>query len=189
FLLYAHYTKTDLTGYGTGKKDKGQEYTIASDEIEPNAIYLSVELKPDVPLDRMQRANAAMLMVNAGIYSKERAMGDMGITDPDKVTEEMFFERLTEAIWQNRIDQMAMELAMQQQQQQQAMQQEQQAMQQQQLPAQQTEMVGAPGGIGFDPNQGGSPPIEVVPGAATFEGARGQSRAGEELPYDLGGAG
>ncbi len=171
FLLYAHYTKTDLTGYGTEKADKGQEYTIAWNEIKPDAIYLTVELKPDVPLDRQQRANAAMLMVNAGIYSKERAMGDMGITDPDKVTEEMFFERLTEAIWQNRIDQMAIQL------------------QQQQLAAQQTEMVGAPGGPGFDPNQGGSPPIEAVPGAATFEGARGQSRAGEELPFDLGGAG
>ena len=182
FLLYAHYTQIDLTGYGTGKKDKGQEYTIAWDEIDPNAIYLTVELKPDVPLDRMQRANAAMLMVNAGIYSKERAMEDMGITDPDKVTEEMFFERLTEARWQNMIEMMAMQLAMQQQQEQQA------AMEAANQPPQ-PGGVGAPGGQGFNPAMEGSPPIEAVPGAATFEGASGQSRAGEELPYDLGGAG
>ncbi len=178
FLLYAHYTKTDLTGYGTGKADKGQEYTIAWDEIDPNAIYLTVELKPDVPLDRQQRANAAMLMVNAGIYSKERAMGDMGITDPDKVTEEMFFERLTEAIWQNRIDQMAMQL-----QQQAAMEQ-----QQQQLAAQQTEKAGVGQGAGFDPNQGGMPPAMTNPNA-TREGVTGVDRAGNELPFDLGGAG
>ncbi len=71
---------------------------------------------------------------------------------------------------------MAMQLAMQQQ-------------QQQQLAAQQTEMVGAPEGQGFNPALEGSAPIEAVPGGATFEGATGESRAGEELPFDLGGAG
>jgi hypothetical protein len=88
---------------------------------------------------------------------------------------------LTEAIWQNRIDQMAMELAMQQQQQQ-------QAMQQQQLAAQQTEMAGVGQGIGFDPNQGGMPPAMTNP-EATFEGVTGEDRAGNQLPFDLGGAG
>ena len=181
FLLYAHYTQNPIKGYGTGKKDLGELYVIKSDEIDPEGIYLSVELKPDVPLDRMQRANTAMLMVQAGIYSKERAMEDMGITDPDQVTEEMFFERLTDARWQNMIDTMAMQSQMAIQQQAQAAQQQQ--AQQQELAAQQQQLAGAPGGPGFDPNQGGLPPQQAAPGA-TREGVTGIDLAGNEA---LGG--
>jgi hypothetical protein len=166
FLLYAHYTEKDLVGFGTGKEDNGQGYTIKADEIFPDGIYLTVKLKPDVPLDRMQKANTAMMLVNAGIYSKERAMEDMGITDPDMVTEEMFFERMSEARLQNMIDTMAMELAMRQQ-------------QQQELAAQQTELAGAPRGQGFDNNMGGGPPAEAAP-AATREGVTGEDMMGNE---------
>ncbi len=169
FLLYAHYTGEDLVGFGTGKEDNGQTYTIKADEIYPDGIYLSVKLKPDVPLDRMQKANTAMMLVNAGIYSKERAMEDMGITDPDQVTEEMFFERMTEARWQQIIDeqnlQMQAQAAMQQQ--------------QMQLAAQQTQLAGAPGGQGFNPAQGGGPPQEAAPGA-TREGVTGMDMMGNE---------
>lgn len=171
FLLYAHYTKNDIKGYGTGKKDMGETYVIKADEIDPEGIYLSVELKPDVPLDRMQRANTAMMMVQAGIYSKERAMEDMGITDPDQVTQEMFFDRMTEARWQNMIDTMAMQnqMAMQQQ----------QMMMQQGMAAQQNQMAGAPGGQGFNPEAGGMPAQQAAPGA-TREGVTGLDMGGNE---------
>ncbi len=170
--MLAQHTENSIDCYGTAKNDIGEHYVIEHDEI-PEHIYLSVKLKPDVPLDRMQRANTAMLMVNAGIYSKERAMGDMGITDPDQVTEEMFFERLTEARWQSMIDGMAEQRQMAMQQQQLA------AQQQQQLEAQQTQLAGAPGGQGFNPAQGGGPPAEAAPGA-TREGVTGLDSLGNE---------
>ena len=171
FLLYAHYTEKDLVGFGTGKEDNGQAYTIKADQIYPDGIYLSVKLKPDVPLDRMQKANTAMMLVNAGIYSKERAMEDMGITDPDMVTEEIFFERMTEARWQNMIETMNLQMQTEAQMQIQA--------QQQALAGQQTEMAGAPQGQGFNPAQGGGPPQEAAPGA-TREGVTGEDMMGNE---------
>ena len=190
FLLYAHYTGKDLVGFGTGREDNGQSYTIKADTIVPDSIYLSVKLKPDVPLDRQAKANTAMMLVNAGIYSKERAMEDMGITDPDMVTEEMFFEKMTEARWQNMIDgmneqrQMAMQMQMMQAQQQAQQQAQMQAQAQQQgLANLQNQAAGAPGGQQFNPAMGGAPPQEVAPGA-TREGVTGMDRAGNEA---LGG--
>ncbi len=178
FLLWANYTENDIKGYGTGKQDVGEEYTIKWDEINTESIYLSVELKPDVPLDRMQKANVAMMMVQAGIYSKERAMEDMGVTDPDAVTKEMFFERLTEAQLQNIIDTMALQnqMAIQQQQ------------QEQQLALQtiQNQMAGAPGGNGFNPAFGGGPAQEAAP-MATREGVTGEDLMGNEAPFAFGG--
>ncbi len=43
----------------------------------------------------------------------------------------------------------------------------------------QNEQAGAPGGLGFDPNQGGLPPAQGAP-EATFEGTRGTDRTGNE---------
>lgn len=173
FLLYAHYTENDIDGYGTGKADRGELYSIKWGEIDPEKIYLSVELKPDVPLDRMQKANTAMMMVQAGIYSKERAMEDMGITDPDAVTKEMFFERLTDAQLQNIIQTQMAESQMQLQ------------MQAQGMAAMQNQMAGAPGGNGFNPAQGGAPAQEAAPGA-TREGVTGMDMTGNEAPFGMG---
>lgn len=190
FLLYAHYTKKDLVGFGTGREDNGQSYTIKADTIVPDSIYLSVKLKPDVPLDRQAKANTAMMLVNADIYSKERAMEDMGITDPDMVTEEMFFEKMTAARWDSMIaginEQRQAALQMQMMQAQQQLQMQQLAAQQGQQPGLanvQNQAAGAPGGQGFNPAIGGAVPQEVAPGA-TREGVTGEDRAGNEA---LGG--
>jgi hypothetical protein len=181
FLLWAHYTKNDIVGYGKGKADFGMEYVIKASEITPEKIYLGVELKPDVPLDRMQKANTAMMMVQSGIYSKERAMQDMGITDPETVMKEVAFDQLFQAQLQNIIQLQAMQAQMGLQQEQQA------AAQEQQLAMQtlQTQMAGAPGGNGFNPAEGGLPPAEAAPGA-TFEGVTGEDRIGNEAPFGMG---
>ena len=191
FLLFASYTENDIQGYGTGKDDSGQEYVIEHAEIEPNGIYLKVELKPDVPLDRMQRANTATMMVQQGIYSKERALDEMGVSDPEQVMKEVYFGQLLDAKIANLIEmeraQSQMALQMEQQQAQMAMQQ--QAMQQQQPQGQeaiQQQLAGAPGGQGFDPNQGGLPPQQAAPGA-TREGVTGEDMMGNEAPQGFGG--
>jgi hypothetical protein len=179
FLLWAHYTKNSIDGYGTAKADLGKQYKIEWDEIDPEAIYLSVELSPDVPLDRMQRANTAMLMLQRpGFYSKERALEEMGVTDPDQVIKEAYFEQLMEAQIMNIIQTLQMQSQMQFQQQAQAQQMGLQAMQQQ--------MAGAPGGNGFNPEQGGLPPQMAQP-QATREGVTGEDVLGNEAPLGLGG--
>jgi hypothetical protein len=181
FLLWAEYTNNDIVGYGKNKADLGETYVIEAGEINPEKIYLSVELKPDVPLDRMQKANTAMMMVQSGIYSKERAMEDMGITDPETVMKEITFDQLFQAQIQNIIQLQAMQAQM-------GLQQEQQmAAQEQQLAMQtmQSQMAGAPGGNGFNPAMGGGPPQEAAPGA-TREGVSGLDRLGNEAAFGMG---
>lgn len=179
FLLWMHYTKKDIEAYGMGKySDVGKQYLIEWDEIDPQRIYLSVELTPDVPLDRMQRGNVAMMMVQSGIYPKERALEEMGVTDPDVAMKQVFFERLLDAELQRIIqlqslqDQMAI--------------QQQQAYEQQAMASLQNQMAGAPGGPGFNPEMGGLPPQMAAPGA-TREGVTGEDMAGLETGIPMGG--
>ena len=182
FLLYANYTKNDIKGYGTEKANLGEEYVIRHNEIDPEAIYLSVELTPDVPLDRQQKANTASMALQSGILSKERAMEDMGITDPDQVTEEIYMEQMMEA----RITDIVQTIMAQGQL---AIQQQQMAMQQQQqmgMQAMQNQGANVPGGNGFNPAMGGQVPASVVPGA-TREGVTGEDRMGNEAPSGMGG--
>jgi hypothetical protein len=178
FLLWAHYTENDIKGYGKKKEDYGEEYVIKASEVDPEKIYLSVELKPDVPLDRMQRANTAMLMMQSGIISKERAMEDMGITDPETVMKEVVFDQLLASQIQQIIDMQNLQMQMGMQQQ----------AQEQQLAMQtiQNQMAGAPGGNGFNPAMGGGPPAEAAPGA-TREGVTGEDLMGNEAPFGMGG--
>jgi len=130
----------------------------------------------------MQKANTAMMMVNSGIYSKARALDEMGVTDPETVQKEIYFDMLLDA-------QIANLIAMQQAQSQMALQMEQQAAQQQQqmsMEANQTDLAGAPGGQGFDPNQGGVPPQMAAPGA-TREGVTGMDMEGNPTTMGMGG--
>ena len=185
FLLYAHYTENDISGYGTKKVDLGKQYTIKWDEIAPEAIYLSVELTPDVPLDRQQKANTASMALQAGILSKERAMEDMGITDPSQVMEEIYMEQLMDtnvaAITQRIMAQVQMEVQQQQLELQMQAQQQQVGMQ-----TLQNQGANVPGGNGFNPAQGGQIPQEVAPGA-TREGVTGEDRMANEVAMGMGG--
>ena len=184
FLLFAEYTENDIIGYSTGKADNGQEYVIEHDEIDPSGIYIRVELKPDVPLDRQQRANTASMMVQQGIYSKGRALDEMGVSDPEQVQKEIYFDMLLDAKITNLIQ---MEQAQAQMALQMEAQQAQMAVQQQQAQGQeaiQQQLAGAPGGQGFDPNMGGLPPQQAAPGA-TREGVTGEDVLGNEAPQGL----
>ena len=123
-----------------------------------------------------------MMMVQAGIYSKERALDEMGVSDPETVIKEVYFGMLRDAQITNLIQ-------MQQAQSQMSLQMEAQAQQQQQqmgMEAMQQQAAGAPGGNGFDPNQGGLPPQMAAPGA-TREGVTGEDLEGNPTFTGLGG--
>ena len=98
---------------------------------------------------------------------------------------QIYFEQLLDANIQNIIQtlmaQSQMQIQMQAQEQQMAMQQQQQGM-----AAQQQQMAGAPGGNGFNPEQGGLPPQMAAPGA-TREGVTGEDRMGNEASFGMGG--
>src|SRR3990172_1361380 len=185
FVYWAHHTKNSIKGYAKG----GEQYSIEWDEIDPENFYIECELKPDVALDRQQRANVAMMLVQAGLMSKEKALEYMGENDPTAILKQVDFEKLKD----NRINLIIQreQMQLQMEAQQMTMQQQQQiaddqAYQQQAMAAQQGQMAGAPSGQMYNPEQGGLPPQMAAPGA-TREGVTGEDVLGNEAMMGMGG--
>lgn len=186
-LLISYHRGQDIVGYGDKK------YTIDSEEIDPEHIYIDVELKADVPADRVQRITAANQMAQTLQYPIKKILEFLGETDPEGAIREWKIEQYELADWMGRvqrrqveqsgeIEQMAQQMAMGMMEQQQ-----QQAMSPEQTGALgNAPNLGAPPGMegvegqGFNPAQGGTPPIMAGAGA-TYEGAMGQTRGGQEM--------
>lgn len=175
-MLWAHYTQNDLRAYGTGKTDRGREYVVKWDEIDPEGIYIEVELTPDIPTDRQARIQGAVVAQQIGL-SKERALEEIGVPDPEAEMKQTFYEQLVANKVQMlmRQEMAAMDMQIQQAQQEAMMQAQAQAQAQMGPP-------GIPGieGAGFDPAAGGLPPAMMMPGA-TREQQTGADRMGVEL--------
>ena len=181
-LLWTSHTGKPLEGFGMNKKtDLGMEYVLPADEIEPDEIYISVELKPDNPTDAVQRANAGIMLNQIG-YPKEYVLEMAGAEDPQKALEIYWLERLKEARVQNQIDheRLMMEMEHQQMMQEMTMAQDQQQMEAQQI-AQQQQMEGPfVGGQGWNAAQGGMPPAMAFP-EGTREEVQGEDSLGNAL--------
>jgi hypothetical protein len=175
-LLWSKFTGDSLLAYGADKHvDMGKQYLLEPEDIDEEHLYIDTELVADVPTDKLQRANTASILVGTGIYPKEYAMEDMGITDPQKATRQIYYEKWTDHLFELNKQKMVMELqqmfAQQQAQQQMAMQNE-QAQQQSQMQAQQLAQMGQtgpqessqPGGQGFNAAMDGMPPAAAAPG-------------------------
>ena len=182
-LLIAHYTGQDIESYIGGSK----KYVIDSEDIDPDSIQLHVELKTDVPIDRLARINAASQLAGSDIpYSFKQALKDLGDTDPEGTYREWVREQYDKADVRGRvqfieakqsglIQQMAQQMA--QQMMEQAVQQQQQA-QAQRGPGQNPENVLNTRGVeniegqGFNPAAGGTPPAIAAEGGVNRERAR-----------------
>jgi hypothetical protein len=181
-LLITHYTGGQITGYGEGL----EKYSIDSEDINPEAIYLSVELKPDVPTDRLQRATAAVQIVDKLPYSPQRLLKMLGETDPEGSLREWKLWQLEVTDFQAKLERLQRELSGQYEQDvlaaAQAMVQEQMA---QMGPPAAGENGRTPenalGGQEFNPAAGGTPPAMASPAGTTFEGATGMTRGGGEI--------
>lgn len=105
-LLTSHYLGKDIMGYG----DDASAYVIDSENINPQALYIDVELTPDVPIDRMQRINAAIQLASSDLaYSPKRAMEMLGETDPEGAFEEWKLWQLDLADFRGRLQAIQME--------------------------------------------------------------------------------
>ena len=184
-LLIAHFTGQNIESYMGGSK----KYVIDSEDIDPDSIQLHVELKTDVPIDRLARINAASQLAGSGIpYSFKQILKDLGDTDPEGQYREWSREQFDQADMRGRIQfieakqsgaiqQMAQEMA-QQMMEQQMQQMQEQAQQQQQGPGQNPENVMNTRGVenvegqGFNPAQGGTPPAQAPEGGVNRERAR-----------------
>lgn len=193
-LLISHYTGHDIVGH-----EKGKTFTIDSEKVDPECIYIDVKLQPDVPVDRLQRYTSAVQMAQSLPYAPQRILEQLGETDPEGALRDWKRWRLDLADFEGylqkvkmtasgEIDQLINQRAQEMVQQ---MQEEQPQVQPQgmtpglglqQSPA---PTPGAPpgmpvGGQGFNPAEGGAPPAMAGP-AATFEGQTGMTRGGTEV--------
>jgi hypothetical protein len=193
-LQWVEFTGEPLVSYGRGREQKdllnGDEFAIQPDEIDPEALYITVELTPDVPTDRIQRVNAAVMSVQNLGMSRERSLEEIGVNDPAKEMKQAYLERLME----NKInlmiqeEQMRLQLMTQQAQMQMQAQIQQQQIQDQQnaqaeLERQQAQNMMGPQGIpgaegqGVNPAMGGMPAQQMMP-QATREQQTGAARNG-----------
>jgi len=172
FMLWSEQSGISLNGYGKNKKrDIGQEYIIESNTIDPQALYLEVEMMPDQPTDRQSRINAAAIMVQAFDISKESALEMVGISDPLSLMEARYMEKMVENRIQTIMDTERMRSQMQVQMEAQAI-----TMQMQQSATQQMQP-----GTGVNPQGGALPPQMGAQGEMNRENVTGQSFTGEEL--------
>jgi len=182
-----------LSGYGT--KDKKQsKYTIDSEDIDVDHLHITISLKTDVPIDRQQRVNSAVMMSDKLKYPPEKILEELGDPDPEGSVEMWYQSQYDTAYLQGQLQRIAAEASGQLQQM--AAQMAQKMLQQQQVQAQQqAEQQGqgsqpnpmngpgmpGVGGQGFATNMGGQPPAQANPPANVREQQMGETRLGEEL--------
>lgn len=168
-LLWVKESDKPLLAYGKDKKDLGMQYLITPDEIDPEGLYITVQMRPDVPTDQIAKMNAGVMGKQLGM-SNETIMEELGITDPQEETKQFWYEKLFENFMQ--IQMTAMQTQVQMAQEQQAMQaQTEMQMQQEQAMMNQAQSPGIPaiGGQGFNPAMGGTPPAMAMPEATREE--------------------
>ena len=182
-LMIAHYTGESIVGYDD------PEWTIDSEEINPDKIYLSVELNVDVPVDRVQRITAASTLAQNFNYPTERIIEFLGDTDPQGAMKMWTKEQMklaylrgvlqkVEAVGSGELQKMAemLEQAMA------ALEQAQQASQVE-GPGRTPQGPGGLEGIGGQQNNpavGGTPPAVQAPGA-TRETQTGTTQGGTPI--------
>lgn len=196
-LYWVHYSKTPISGYSQARKTFGELYTINPEDVDPEQLYLTVELTPDVPSDRLQKINGAGMLKQMG-YPMTKILEELGETDPEGTLREGVREQMWMAAVQGKIQRIQQLASGQYEQDVMAAAQaliEQQMAQMQQAPDQtQAPEFGPPdmsgmdtgmgmeemsgmGGPGFAPPMGGTPPIQAGADMATFEGANLMPRA------------
>lgn len=175
--LYGKYMDQRQANYG-------QDIRIASDTIDPDILQIECILTADMPVDRLQQINGAVMLKNNFRIPEGDLIEDLGYGDPNDLANRRDLEDYERAYVQTDLQkiqmqaqlemqqaqmQMQMQAQQAQQQQAQAMQMQQQQGQQQQDAAMQAQAAqgGAPAndqtqGLMNNPSAGGNPPVTVA---------------------------
>lgn len=170
------YSKVDLYGQYDNKAMKGTEIRLASDTLDPEGMQIDAQLYDDLPVDKLQQINGAVLAKNNFNIPESDLVEDLGYGDPSELKKRRQLENYENAYIQTDLQKLQMQaqlemqqaqMQMQQQAQQVQMQAQQEAqMQQAQLQQQSQAMNNASpanqnlGGDGFNPAQGGTAPVQ-----------------------------
>jgi hypothetical protein len=206
-LYWIDYTGEEIVAYPTVLGGETNERIgVSKGDFDPEQLYLEIELTADVPTDRLQRMNAAVMgrdKLNVSMRSSHEQIGipDSGAEQKqwyeeqqrlgefrrEEAQKDMVMQRTEQLKTQELAALQQMNLQMQAQAMQQQMAQQQQPQQQAVQPAGQPREAprGSPGfenirGQGFNPAQGGQPPITAAPGETRELQASQRARAVEE---------
>jgi hypothetical protein len=192
-LLWPHSQGKELKGYGMENKDRGKSYVVTPQDFKPEDVHIEVELIPDLPTNRGQQANTAVMLHREFPIPAERLMEELGYSDPEGMMKKWYFERkltaLQSASERQKMGEVELALQIQGQQAMTAMQPQQQ--QQPQAPSgptqQQAPAAGKPPGFeeqlqgeGMNPAEGGTPPQEFYP-EGTRENQTGETADGQNV--------
>jgi hypothetical protein len=175
------YGKVDLYGRYDDKTNMGREVRIASDTIDPDALEIEVVLTADMPVDRLQQINGAVLLKQNFRVPEAELLEDLVGGDPAELAKRRDLEDYKQAYIAADLQRIAMQpqleaqqmqmqqqAEMAQQQQSQAMEQEMAAREQEaQLAAAEqggTPAQGQMGGLMNNPAAGGNPPVTLARG-------------------------
>lgn len=193
FYEWVAFTKKPLQAWRkTDKKmgdtmmPKGEEIQISNTDYDLDRLFIECTITPEQPTDQVQKINNARMMLELGM-SKRDILESLSVPHPELQLDASALEKMKDGYVQAFITElMAKANAKVQIETQQAMagiQQQQQAAQQ---AAQQEQQPPAPspfdntGGPGFNPAEGGQPPIEGAPGMGR-EQMNGQTANGQDV--------
>lgn len=177
FMMWSRHTNEPLKAYGTQDRgDIGKEYEIDPKTIDPTGLYISAELIPLKPTDDMAKWNAGQIANQVGL-PMEYILEDAGIEDPQEALKLWESEKIDAHLFEMWKQKQMMDMQMEAQARQ--MQQQQEA---QQMAQEQQAQSGETGGQGFNPEMGGTPPIQANPPENQLrEQVQGRSFTGEPL--------
>jgi hypothetical protein len=166
-----------LGGYYNDKANAGKFVSLKYDQFDPNQLDIEITLTADTPVDELQKINAATLLYQNFRVPQDEVLEKLGFGNPADLAKRRDLEDYRNTYVQADLKriamqpdleaaqaQMQMQMGAQQQQQEQAMQQEQMAREQEQAMAD-AQANASPGnenlgGPGFNPNGGGTPPVQ-----------------------------
>ena len=96
-LYWVHYTGGKIKGYSKDTETKGMLYEIDGEDIDPEKIYLEVELVADVPSDRLSKTTAAIQQARELKRPAVDILEEMGVMDPEQAIQRYYAEQFTNA--------------------------------------------------------------------------------------------
>jgi hypothetical protein len=174
-------SSASLYGQYDDKTNAGKEVRISSDTIDPDAMQIKVILTADIPVDKLQQINAAVLVKQNFRVPEDALLEDLGYGNPADLRKRRDLEDYINAYIQNDLQKlqmqtqlefqqktMEMQAGLQQQQNEQAAQQE-AAAREQEAQLASAQQGGSPaqeqmGGMGMNPAMGGMPPVNMANG-------------------------
>jgi hypothetical protein len=175
----AEYDKSaTLYGYYSDKTNAGKSVSLPYDTLNPDELDIEVTLTADIPVDKLQQINGAVLLKQNFRVPEDELLEGLGLGNPADLAKRRDLEDYKAAYIQADLQRIAMAPQLEAQQQQMAQQaemqqaQQSQAMEQEMMAREQeaalagAEQNASPGnenlgGMGMNPAMGGMPPVQA----------------------------